>query len=84
MLIDLNNKIAYIYVMSLQKIIRKLIKSGLTQVQIAEECGCTQPNISDLQNGKIKNPSYDIGCGLVRLAEKHGITIPDQPKRTNQ
>ena len=72
------------HVMNPEKLIPKLIESGLTQVQIAQECGCSQPNISDLQNGKIKNPSYDIGCGLVRLAEKHGITIPDQPKRTDK
>lgn len=70
--------------MNPEKLIPKLIESGLTQVQIAQECGCSQPNISDLQNGKIKKPSYDIGCGLVRLAEKHGITIPDQPNRTDQ
>ena len=70
--------------MNPEKLIPKLIESGLTQVQIAKECGCSQPSISDLQNGKIKDPSYRIGCGLVRLAQKHGIEIQEQPKQTDK
>ena len=66
------------------KLIPKLVEAGLTQIQIAQECGCTQPTISDLQSGKIKNPSYPIGCGLVRLAQEHGIEIKEQPNRTDQ
>jgi predicted XRE-type DNA-binding protein len=42
-------------------------KHGLSQQQIARYCGCSQATISDLVNGVIKVPNFEIGTYLVDL-----------------
>ncbi len=49
------------------RIIKELQSRGVTQVQMSERCGCGQMTISDLLNGRTKNPRYDIGAGLLAL-----------------
>ncbi len=59
----------------IKKILRELHDIGLTQTQIGEEVGCSQPAISDFQSGKIgaSRPSYKVVTGLKALADKYGI-----------
>ncbi|BAK75801.1 hypothetical protein NH8B_0969 [Pseudogulbenkiania sp. NH8B] len=43
----------------------------MTQKQIADEVGCTQPCIAGLATGRRgKQVSYDIGSKLVALSER--------------
>lgn len=53
--------------MDFKKIIQDLIDSGMTQVEIKTECDCGQSTISDLLNGKIKNPGFAIGQRILVL-----------------
>lgn len=52
--------------MQWKQIIADLISWGLTQVQIAKKCGCTQSRISDLarEGGEV---SYGLGVALAAL-----------------
>jgi transcriptional regulator with XRE-family HTH domain len=56
--------------MNFQKLIQDLIDLGMTQVEIKDACQCSQSTISDLLNGKIKNPSFAIGQSLLELHAK--------------
>lgn len=73
----MDNSYNYIWCMELQLIIEKLMAKGLTQSEIAAEVGCRQPTISDIRHGKIKNPSFSVVFGLLRLAKKHGINVDE-------
>jgi len=62
--------------MNAQTIIKKLLKSGMTQVQIAAAIGCSQPSVSDIATGKTSDPALSIGLALIDLAKKQGIDLP--------
>ena len=47
-----------------------LSKSGLTQIQAAEQLGVTQARVSEIKNGKINRFSLSM---LVRLAQRAGL-----------
>ena len=53
--------------MDWKKLITELQGVGVTQVQMAERCGCAQTTISDLLNGRIERPRYEIGAALVAM-----------------
>lgn len=57
-------------------VVRALVASGLTQPQIAQQCGCGQATLSDLVRGKTKEPRYSTGFALLRLAASRGIEAP--------
>lgn len=61
--------------MDWQSLIADLTAAGLTQVEIAEACKCTQPTISELANGKTTHTRYEIGDGLRGLHAKHARAI---------
>ena len=54
---------------NLQDMVHRLIEAGLTQKEIGERVGCSQPTISDIAQGKIgkKRPSYSLVIGLEKL-----------------
>lgn len=56
--------------------ISELLATGLTQTQIANEIGCSQPTVSEMASGKVGTvrPSHKVVDGLQRLAKKHGVT----------
>lgn len=55
-----------------QTIILQLREKGLTQTQIANEIGCSQNYISNLENGLCgKRLSHDFGQKLELLQKKH-------------
>lgn len=56
--------------MDWSNIISELVAAGVKQVQIAEACDTSQGYISDLLNGKSKQPSWRIGDTLIRLHEQ--------------
>ena len=49
------------------KLIKDLCDFGWTQTEIGTYVGLPQSVISDLQNGKIKEPRYHAGTNLVDL-----------------
>lgn len=63
--------------MDIQNLVLELKKKGLTQPDIAAAIGCSQPNVSDIETGKIGKvrPSWKVVSGLTKLAKKYGIPI---------
>ncbi len=53
--------------MNWKTIISDLIDAGVRQVEIASFCETSQSYISDLLNGKSKQPNWAIGDSLLRL-----------------
>lgn len=53
--------------MNWQSILSDLTDWGLTQVQIAKKCGCTQSRISDLARNTDTTVSYQLGANLAAL-----------------
>ena len=56
--------------MNWKNTISDLQKAGLTQVQIAQVCGCTQSTVSELLNDESKVPRYPVGVALLELHKK--------------
>ncbi|MBN8493225.1 MAG: helix-turn-helix domain-containing protein [Burkholderiales bacterium] len=58
------------------ELIAGLIRSGLTQPQLAEAAGCGQSTISELLRGKTTDPRTSTGLVLLRLAkDRCGIDV---------
>lgn len=58
-----------------REIIDSLMRSGMTQHQIAASCGISQAHVSDLMNGRRgKRLSFEIG---ERLRALHAERVPD-------
>lgn len=53
--------------MNWKSAVAELVALGITQPQIAEACGCSQSAISQLANGKIRDPRDSIGQALRAL-----------------
>lgn len=49
------------------QLIAELIAAGMTQTEIATECGVRQSTVSELSRGTIKSPSFELGTRLVAL-----------------
>lgn len=57
--------------MNWKALIANLLQAGMTQKQIADEVGCTQPCIAGLASGRRgTRVSYEIGTKLVALSER--------------
>lgn len=57
--------------MDWKKLITDLEASGLTQIEIAEKCGCSQPYISQLKAGIRGSPVFELGSALSNLHKLH-------------
>lgn len=55
-----------------QQVLTELDQSGISQQEIAKFAGCSQPTISELARGLIREPKYSIGK---RLIELHGQRV---------
>lgn len=66
--------------MDWKTLIADLQRAGLSQVQIAQFCGCVQSTISALARGAASGTDYEIGTALVQLHKKHAR----KPKPTTQ
>ena len=62
---------AIMFAMQWKNIISDLKASGLTQMQIAEKCGCAQSTISEMATDGNRIPSFPIGAALLDLHKKH-------------
>lgn len=60
--------------MNWSALISSIQAAGLSQPQIAAECGCAQSTISDLAGGRTKDPRYSIGQALSALAVRMGVS----------
>ena len=56
--------------MTWKTLISDLQRAGLTQVQIAQICGCGQSAISKLAIGPDRTPSFPVGQALLALHKK--------------
>lgn len=65
-----NIGVAIMSVMQWKNIISDLKASGLTQMQIAEKCGCAQSTISEMATDDARIPSFPIGAALLDLHKK--------------
>lgn len=69
--------------MNWQNLINFLTSAGMTQMEIASECGSKQATISDIQRGITQDPRSSIGMALLDLAKRKGW--PDlAPKRPSK
>lgn len=62
------------------ELIGALIRSGMTQPQLAQEAGLSQSTISDLLTGRTKDTKTSSGLVLIRLANArcgYGIRLDD-------
>ena len=64
--------------MNWTKLLADLATAGMTQTEIAAECGVSQSTISDLSRGEIKAPSFELGSKLVAL-HAHRAPAPGSP-----
>ncbi len=53
--------------MDWKKLLAELSEAGVTQTEIASECGVAQSTISDLNRGASKSPGFELGSRLVAL-----------------
>lgn len=56
-------------VMNWKQVISDLQANGFTQVQIALRCGCSQGTVSDIANGRTKEPGASIGLALIAMSK---------------
>jgi transcriptional regulator with XRE-family HTH domain len=63
--------------MDWKALIADLVATGLTQIELAAQCGVAQSTISDLHRGASKQPNYELGSALVRL-HKERVTPATQ------
>lgn len=61
--------------MDWKKLMAELSAGGLTQVQIASECGVAQATISALARGATESPSFALGTKLTALHELRGKPV---------
>lgn len=65
--------------MDWKKIVSDLIDAGHTQIELAEQCSCSQPTISAIATGETKDPKGSIAMVLAGLHRK----LPKLPRRAN-
>jgi predicted XRE-type DNA-binding protein len=64
---------------NISNLLRRLQQDGMTQSEIADAIGCSQPTVSEMTTGKIgkKRPAYKLVTGIVQLAKKRGIKLTE-------
>ena len=58
------------------EIIESLIAKGLTEKQIADLIGCSQPSVNRIRKGK-QSPGYDVGAKLVELRDAPPLQVAE-------
>lgn len=56
--------------MDWKQIVADIQASGVSQVQIAEACGCSQATVSELATGKNCDPRASIALRVLQLHKK--------------
>lgn len=70
--------------MNWQSILSDLTDWGLTQVQIAKKCRCTQSRISELARKTDTTVGYQLGANLVALHKAEARKRPRVADKTAQ
>ncbi len=58
--------------MTIKELLSKL-NQHLTDTQIGEAIGVSQPTVSRLRSGKLKDTSFEKGKAIERLAKEKGV-----------
>ncbi|MCK2097542.1 helix-turn-helix domain-containing protein [Thauera aromatica] len=67
--------------MDWKSLILDLCRSGLTQAEIGQAIGLSQPAVSDLVRGRTNTMQWDAGDALIALHRKyHPIPPPSRPR----
>lgn len=69
-LLSIGGTACYSPSMTTNEIVKALLKSGLTQEQIADESGLSQTTISRLYTGKQQDTNLSDGMRLIALYER--------------
>lgn len=56
--------------MDWKQLIADIVATGITQPQIAKQCGCSQATVSELATGVTTQPRYPLGAALVALHKR--------------
>lgn len=65
------NSFCYMFgAMNWPKVITDLELAGMTQTEIATECDCSQPYVSQLKSGLRKDPAFSVGAELAALHKR--------------
>jgi transcriptional regulator with XRE-family HTH domain len=62
-------------------VVAALMRSGLTQSQLAGLCGVAQSTISDLHRGASRSPSFGLGQKLLQLQAER-CSVVSSPEET--
>lgn len=54
----------------IQKMTKRLLAAGLTEKDLANRAGCSQPTINRIKKGDV-NPSYSLGKTLQALHDEY-------------
>ena len=65
--------------MDWKTLILDLCRSGMTQAEIGQAIGLSQPAISDVVRGRTTTVQWEVGNALIAL-HKTRCTAPDHPK----
>lgn len=57
-------------------VVEALIRSGLTESEIAARVGSSQSWINRIRRGKVKSVGYALGDNLLKLADERGVARP--------
>lgn len=61
------------------QIIEDLITRGMTEKQIGDRIGCSQPSVNRIRNGK-QSPGYEVGAKLVELRDEARAAPAAEPE----
>lgn len=71
----------YAPAMKLQRVVKDLIETGLTEGELATKAGVTQPTINRIRTGETRNPGFALGTALLALHKER--VKPTKPKDAN-
>lgn len=54
-----------------QKLVRELVKSGMTKVELADKVTCSYPTILGVADGTNTDPQFSVGMGIIQLHNYH-------------
>ena len=54
-----------------KKLIKGLLKGGMTKVELADRLGCSYPTILGVASGENLDPQFSVGAGIIQLHDYH-------------
>ena len=53
------------------RLIKALLKAGMTKVELADRLGCSYPTILKVATGENTDPQFSVGAGIIQLHDYH-------------